>query len=175
MSFDSLDNRVVVRLFDCHLGWMQLHQERSVHLVSTRAGLVVSVLSGEKDLSGLIDAQLGDHAVRGVDGDVDLGGLIGFGSGNLLNFDAVLLSVNGLDLAFLTFGSLGFVTNNDKDGVSLSNGKRAALVLGSKFLGESAGHDLSSDVARSREVGLSTLPPLARHGLNGYGNKYLLV
>ena len=78
----------------------------SVHLIGTRANLVVSILSGEENLPGLINAQLGDLAVRGMDGDVDLSGLISFGSGNLLNFDAVLLSVNGLDLALFTLGSL---------------------------------------------------------------------
>ena len=157
---DSLYNRVVVRLFDCHLGCNK-HLYGSIHLVSTRTSLVVSILSGEKDLSGLINAQLGDLAVRGMDGNVDLSGLIGFGSSDLLNFEAVLLSVNGLDLALLTLGSLGFVTNLNEDGVTLSNRERAALVLGSELLGECARHDLSSDVARSREVGLSTLPPLA--------------
>ena len=99
-----------------------------------------------------------------MDGNVNLSCLIGFGSGNLLNFDAVLLSVNGLDLALLTFGSLGIVTNFDNDGVTLSHRERAALVFSSKLAGESAAHDLSSDVARSRKVGFSTLSPLARHG-----------
>ena len=143
---------------------MQLHHNGSVHLVGTRSNLVVSILSGKKNFSRLVNAQLGDLAVRGVDWDVDLGGLIGFGSGNLLNFDAVLLSVNGLNLALLTLGSFSGVSNLNKDGVTLSHRERAALVLGSELLGKSAGHNLPSDVAGSREVGLSTLPPLARHG-----------
>ena len=68
-----------------------------------------------------------------MDWDVDLSCLISFGSCNLLNFDAVLLSVNGFDLALLTLGSFSIITNLDNDGVTLSHRERAALVLGSEL------------------------------------------
>ena len=116
--------------------------------------IVGSVLSSKKLLSGLIDFQLSDFTVGGVDGNGDLLSVLLI-SNDLLDVDAPLSSVNSKDLSGLAFDSTVDTASLDKNGVSLSYWNRSGIVLGSEFLTQVAAHHLSSNGARGGEVSLS--------------------
>ena len=81
-------------------------------------------------------------------------------SNNLLNVDAPSSSIDGEDLAGLTFNTTFFRSALDKDSVSLSDWKRFAVILGLEFLAQWAAHHLSSHAAWGSEVSLSGLSSL---------------
>ena len=68
----------------------------------------------------------------------------------VLTEDGIDLSISALEL-----------TTNDLDGVTHVGGDRVDIVLGSQFLAQVAGHDLSSDDGESREADLPVLSTLA--------------
>ena len=94
---------------------------------------VRSILSCEEFLSRFVKFQLGDFTVRWVDWDLDLGAVL-LVSDDLLNMDAPSSSVYGEDFSDLTFDSVLNTSGFDLNGVALSDWKRSAVVLGSKFL-----------------------------------------
>ena len=140
--------------------------DRSIHLVGTGGALVVSVLSGEKDLAGLVNRELGDLALRRSDGKVSRLAVLAILS-DLVDVDAPSLAVDSLDLALLAFTAVLLAAGFDEHGVALPDGDAAALVLVSELLAETAAHELSADVARGREVSLAGLSSLAGHGSVG--------
>ena len=72
-------------------------------------------------------------------------------SGDFLNVDAPLLTVDCLDLTFSALES----STHDFDCVSFADGDSSYIILGSQILAQVAAHDLSSDVGGSTKVGLS--------------------
>lgn len=136
---------------------------RSVHLVGAGGTLVVSVLSGEEDLSRLVNGELGDLAVRRVNRNVSRLAVLAF-LGQLIDVDAPSSSVDGHDLADGTKTTLLLAASSDLNNVVLADGNRAALVLVLKVLVESAAHELSADAARGGEVSLSGLSSRAGNG-----------
>ncbi len=133
----------------------------SVLLISA-GSLLGSVLSLKEGLSGLVELEGGDLAVRGVDGDGHLLSVL-LVSHDLLDVDAPLLSENGLDLTRLALHAGFDATLLDQDGVALSHGDGSGIVLASELLAEVAAHNLSSDAAGGGEMSLSGLSSLARN------------
>ena len=127
---------------------------RSILGRGASSGLVGSVLSSEEGLSRLVKFQLGDFAVGWVNWDWHLGAVLLI-SNNLLNVDAPSSSVNGHNLAGLSFNSTFLGSSFDENGVSLSHWDGSAIPLASEFLAQMAGHHLSFDAAWSCEVSLS--------------------
>ena len=74
--------------------------------------------------------------------------------------DAPSSSVNGEDLANLTFNTVFGTAGFNVDGVTHSNWNRSAIILSAKLFAQSAAHHLSSDAAWSGEVSLSGLSSL---------------
>ena len=102
---------------------------------------------------------MSDFAVGGVDWDLHLRAVL-FVSDNFLNVDAPSSSVNGKDLADLTFNTVFGGTCFDVDSVAHSDWDRSAIILSAKLFAQSAAHHLSSDAAWSGEVSLSRLSSL---------------
>jgi len=76
---------------------------------------------------------------------------IGLLSGDLLNINAPLLSVDGDDLAFSSFEG----SSHDLDCVTLTDWNGTSFILGSQLLIQVTAHDLSSNAGGSGEMGLS--------------------
>ena len=74
--------------------------------------------------------------------------------------DAPSSSVNGKDLANLTFNTVLCAASFDMNSVSHSDWNRSAIILSAKLFAQSATHHLSSDAAWSGEVSLSRLSSL---------------
>ena len=73
--------------------------------------------------------------------------------------DAPFLSVDGEDLAFSALED----ASHDLDDIAFADGNRSDIVLSFQFLGQVRAHDLSSQMGRSSEMGLSGLSSLAGH------------
>jgi hypothetical protein len=69
-------------------------------------------------------------------------------------------SVNGEDLANLSFNTVFSAAGFDMDSVSHSDWNRSAIILSAKLFAQAATHHLSSDAAWSGEVSLSGLSSL---------------
>ena len=139
-------------------------QACSVHLVS--AGSLSRLVSTfKKFFSWLIKLQCSDLAVGGIDWDWDLRAVF-LVSNNLFNMDAPSLSVDGKNLARLTFYAIFNATSLDLNGISLSNWNWSAIVLSSEFLAQRAAHHSSSNVWWSGEVSLSWLSSLTGNTWN---------
>ena len=74
--------------------------------------------------------------------------------------DAPSSSVNGKDLADLTFNTVLSTAGFNMDSVSHSDWNRSAIILSAKLFAQAATHHLSSDAAWSGEVSLSRLSSL---------------
>ena len=85
---------------------------------------------------------------------------------DLLDVDAPSSSVDGHDLAFDALTAVLLAAGLDEHGIVLAHGNGAALILILELSGETAGHELSTEVARSGEVSLSGLSSRAGHGYN---------
>ena len=126
----------------------------SVHLISSRSTLVVSVFSSEENLSRFINGELGDLAFGRVDRNISWLTILTILL-NLFDVDAPSSSVDSHNLAFSTLTTVISGSRFDEDNIVLSYGNRSALMLLSEFLAELATHELSTDVGRSSEVSLS--------------------
>ena len=93
-----------------------------------------------------------DDAAVGVEGDED-GLSVLFVSLDFIDVDAPSLSVDLDDLSSF----LLVLADGDSDFVVLPDGEGSDAVLLSEFLGQSAGHDLSSDRGGGGEVSQSLL------------------
>ena len=111
--------------------------QRSVHFGNLF--LVNSLLAFEEGFTVFIELDSGKNAVGGVDREFDFLS-VDLLSGHLVNVDAPSSAVDSQDLAF----SVGVTTTDNLHGVSLSDGERAAAVLGLEVLGEVGGEHLSS-------------------------------
>ena len=133
---------------------------RSVHVLHgvLLAGLSHSLLSLKKCLAVLVELKSGDHAVRGMDGDLMLLSITLL-SDDFLNVDAPSSAVDGLHLTLSAFVG----TAHDLDLVTLSHGNRSNVVLLFKICRQVTAHELSSDAGRSGEVCLPGLSTLARN------------
>ena len=109
---------------------------------------------------------MSDFAVGSTDWNLSLGTVL-LGVNNLFNVDAPSSSVDSQDFTNFTSDSIFLGTNFDHNSVSLSNWKRSAVVLCSKFFAQMGAHHLSSKAAWSGEMGLSRLSSLA-------GNAYMI-
>jgi hypothetical protein len=74
--------------------------------------------------------------------------------------DAPSSSVNGKDLADLTFDTVFGTAGFNVDSISHSDWNRSAIILSAKLFAQAATHHLSSDAAWSGEVSLSGLSSL---------------
>ena len=99
-----------------------------------------SLLSLKECLSVLVELELSDQDVAGVNGDLGLLS-VGLLSDDLFDVEAPLLSVDSLDLALTTLAA----SAHDLHGVTLADGDCAHVVLSAEFLVQVAAHDLSSD------------------------------
>ena len=87
-------------------------------------------------------------------------------SDDFLDMDTPSSSVNGHYLALLVFDSVFNTAFKNFDGISHSNWKRSAIILGAELFAQSATHHSSSDAAWSCEMGLSRLSSLAGNTCN---------
>ena len=105
------------------------------HLLMLVLGCEGSLLALEESLAVLVKLQSGDNAVRGVDGDVRLLS-VGLLLDELLNVDAPLATVNFSDFALTVLVG----PTDDFDGVAITNGNRAGLVLRGQLFAQLGGH-----------------------------------
>ncbi|GMR38345.1 hypothetical protein PMAYCL1PPCAC_08540, partial [Pristionchus mayeri] len=109
-------------------------------------------------LSVVVELQLGDGDVGGVDSDVD-GGSVGLLADDLVDVDDELLAVDAHDAA----GVALVVSAGDGDLIIHSDGNGADSVLSTELLGKGSRHHLPLDVGRSGEVALVRLSPVGGH------------
>ena len=128
----------------------------SVHLFHLVLVIRVTLLASEKSLAVLVESEVGDLDVGGVDGDLSLLS-VHLLLDEFLNVDAPFAAVNFNDFAFTVLVG----STDDLDHVSASDGDGTSEVLSGELLGELGGHHLSTDGRRSGEVGLSRLSALA--------------
>ena len=102
---------------------------------------------------------MSDFAVGSVDWDLYLRTVL-FVSDNFLNVDTPSSSVNGKDLADLSFNTVLSRAGFNVYSVSHSDWNRSAIVFSAKLFAQAAAHHLSSDAAWSGEVSLSRLSSL---------------
>ena len=113
----------------CLIGWYLLHQGGEEGLLggslALDAGLTASLDALQDGLTVLVELQLGDDDVGGVDaqGDGLAGGLL---AGDALDVDDVLEAVHGGDLALLVLVGAA----DDLDLVILADGDAADLMMG---------------------------------------------
>ena len=133
-------------------------QARSVHLFHLVLVAGVSLLTSEEGLAVLVETEVGDLAVAGVNGDLSLLA-ISLLFHQFLNVDAPSATVNFSHLAFTVFVG----STHNLHSVSVANGDRAGLVLGGQVFAQLCGHHLSTDGGGGSEVCLARLSTLAGH------------
>ncbi|GMS86274.1 hypothetical protein PENTCL1PPCAC_8449, partial [Pristionchus entomophagus] len=109
-------------------------------------------------LSVVVELQLGDSDVGGVDSDVD-GRSVRLLTDDLVNVDDELLAVHAHDASRVAL----VVTTGDGNLIVHSDGNGADSVLSAELLGEGSRHHLPLDVGRSGEVTLVRLSPVGGH------------
>ena len=118
----------------------------------------VSLLASEESLAVLVKSEVGDHAVGRVDGNLSLL-TVHLLFDEFLNVNSPSATVNFSDFALTSLvGSA-----HDLDGVSVSHGDAAGLVLGGQFLAEVSGHHSPTRGGGGGEVSLSGLSWLLGH------------
>lgn len=130
----------------------------SVHFRHRVLGALVSLLSAENRLAVLVETEVGDLDVAGVEGDLGLL-TVRLLLEQFLNVNAPSAAVDLGDLALATLVG----ATDDLHGVAVTDGDAAGKPLGSELLAELSGHQLSTDAGRSGEVSLSGLSALAGH------------
>ena len=91
-----------------------------------------SVLSSQKSFSGFVKFKLDDFTVGGINWDLNCGS--GFlVSDDFLDVDAPSSSIDGDDLSLLVLNSVFDTAFKNFDGVTHSNRKGSAIILGGKF------------------------------------------
>ena len=132
--------------------------QRSVHLLHLMLVASGSLLAFEEVFAVLVEAQIGDDAVAGVDRDLGLLS-VRLLLDELLNVDAPFAAVNFSDFALtILVGSA-----DDLDSVTVANGDGAGLILSRKFLAQLGRHHAATDRGGCREVGLARLSALVGH------------
>ena len=116
------------------------------------------LLPGEESFAVLVQSEGGDDNVGRVDWDLCLL-TIGLLFDDFLNVNAPFPAVNLGNLSFAVLVG----TDHDLDGVSMTNGNAADIVLLSELLRQVAGHQLSTDAGRGAEVCLSGFSSLGGH------------
>ena len=112
------------------------------------------VLAGKHGTTVLVEFQLGDLHVAGVNAD-EVGATVELSAGDLLDVDHPLLAVASNNLAGLFL--LALVASDDDDLVVLADGERADVVLLTELLGEGSAHHDATDVRRSVVAGATCL------------------
>lgn len=107
----------------------------SVHLFHLVLVTSVSLLAVEKGLAVLVETKVGHNAVAGVDGDLGLLS-VHLLLNQLLNMDAPFATVNFSDFALTVLVG----PTDDFDGVAITNGNRAGLVLRGQLFAQLGGH-----------------------------------
>ena len=123
---------------------------RSLVLIRGGASLGLAI---EERLAVLIEAELGDDDLGGVDADVD-GGAIDLLAGDALDVDHPLLAVDLDHLAFAALVGAAYYL----DLVVLAYRHRPHAVLGPEVSGERRAHQNAADARRRSEVSLPVLP-----------------
>ena len=132
-----------------------LHSVHLFHLVLVASG---SLLAVEKGLAVLVETQVGDNAVAGVDGDLGLLA-VHLLLNELLNVDAPFATVNFSDFALTVLvGSA-----DDLDGVAVAHGDGASRILRGQLFAQLGGHHSPAEGGWCGEVSLSRLSALAGH------------
>ena len=133
-------------------------QARSVHLFHLVLVAGVSLLTSEEGLAVLVEAEVGDLAVAGVNGDLSLLA-ISLLFHQFLNVDAPSATVDFSDLTFTVL--VGSADNHD--GVTITDGDGTGLILLRELFAELGRHHSSLDGRGGGEVGLARLSALAAH------------
>ena len=112
------------------------------------------VLASEHGAAVLVELQLGDLHVAGVDPD-EVGAAVELGPGDLLDVDHPLLAVarNNLPGLFL----LALVSPHNDNLVVLADGQGAHVVLLAQLLGQGRAHHDAADVRRCVVTGAAGL------------------
>merc|ERR1719277_2380379 len=105
------------------------------------------VLPGQQGLPVLVELDLGDHDLGGVDADLHCLP-VGLLACHALDEDPELLAVAAHDFAFAVM----VAAPEDHDLVVLADGDGPDVVLRLELLAQGAAHDLAADVRRRREV-----------------------
>jgi len=118
-----------------------------------RVGVLFSVLAVQDSPAILVHFDAGDHNVASVDAD-----------GHRSTIRLVALHTVDVDDPFLaiylshfSLTTLVFAPDNP-DLIIFPDGKGAAVVLATEFLGKTRRHNLAADGGRGGEVGLAGLP-----------------
>ena len=130
----------------------------SVHLLHLVLVASSSLLAIEKRLAVLVKSQVGNDAVRWVDGDFGLLS-VHLLFHEFLNMNAPSATVNFSDFAFTVLVG----STDDLDSVSIADRDGPGGVLGGKFLAQLSGHHSSAKGGWGSEVCLSRLSALAGH------------
>ena len=131
---------------------------RSVHFLHLVLVTSVSLLASEEGLAVLIETEVSDLHVAGVDGELGLL-TIRLLSDEFLNVDAPFAAVNFSDFAF----AILVRPTDNLDIVSVADGDGARLVLGSQVFAQLGRHHLSTEGGWGSEVCLAGLSSLAGH------------
>jgi len=122
--------------------------------------LVTAELDALQDaLAVLVELQLGDDDVAGVDaeGNAGTGSLV---TGDALDVDDIFETVDRGHLALLVLVG----TADDRNLIILADGDAANVVLLTELLAERGAHDVAADARRSTEVRLARLAPRGVEG-----------
>lgn len=122
-------------------------------LVLIRGGAALG-LAVEQRLAVLVEAELGDDDLGGVDSNID-GGSVHLLAGDALDVDDPFLAVDLHDLALAALVG----PTHDLHLVVLAHRHGPHVVLGAEVAGERRTHDDAADARRRREVGLAALAP----------------
>ena len=118
----------------------------------------VALLAGEEGLAVLVESEVGDLHVGGVDGDLSLLA-VRLLFDEFLNVDAPSAAVNFSNFAFAVL--VGATDNLDS--VTIANGNGAGHVLAGELLAQLRGHHSPAEGGGGSEVSLSGLSALAGH------------
>ena len=116
----------------------------------------VTLLTGQESFAVLVEAQVGDLDVGGVDGNLGLLAVCLLFD-EFLNVDAPSAAVHFGHLAFTVLVRAA----HNLHSVAVAHGDAARLVLGRQVLVQLRRHNLSALRGRGREVGLAGLSALA--------------